>query len=384
MSTEPATLSPSDVTVSALDPIVHHLKSSGLFGIALMAAHALVSDEDPSEDLLSALGELVCTDARLELRTDAAGTVIALATIADDPAPARDEAPAAADPAPDGAAPVAPFPATAPTEISPEEVLRMENERLKARLARMERRFDAITELALDADQTEAEWESAKAETKKLKDELDEKRAAVQKAVLDKDTGAEDEAGSFGEQMTLDQAIAEGAPAPAAAPTVSPEEELRARAAAGDVLTIEGLDWANVHTHALSQVGSLGKPPKVKLLEIPLFEGRFVCTDILADGEQRTARFDQVYDAEAWTATYGETVKPLDLPNSERTGLHDAGGPLFGCPVKVGRKVHWIGKTEHALLVRMPKEAAVSAASVMPAEGEQGAQDDADQDESAQ
>ena len=133
-------------------------------------------------------------------------------------------------------------------------------------------------------------------------------------------------------------------------------EEVADKRINNDAITLQPgtITWQQVTLSALSQLHSLGKPPKVKPVEI--FGNKFIATDVTANNAgKRIVTMHQLYDADQFAAHY-KGLAALELPNSDRTGEHDAKGALFACPVKIGRKLNWIGSDEDSLLVQMHDE----------------------------
>lgn len=283
--------------------------------------------------------------------------------------------PTAAAPAIDEPAVAEPPAETAPTpDLDRVRLLEMENERIKGENAALKRERADCVELANAAEVKRKRWEDLKAETKDAKDDYDFDLAALSKKVrgeVQVQVGDADER-SEGDQATIAFAGQKPAPAQAPAPadtTAAPpfgdggpasSDAIPTRLAAGDVMTIDGLDWTQVSEAALSELVSTGKPATVRPLVMS--SGAYVLTDVV----DRRAVLHPLHDAEKFVNLYH--VEGMKLPNEERPAELVALGKHAGIPVKVkstekGKraKLAYIGSDADAVILAIPEGAAISA-----------------------
>jgi len=94
---------------------------------------------------------------------------------------------------------------------------------------------------------------------------------------------------------------------------------------------------------------STGKPFKVKPIALDDFPGLWVITDM----QPEALVLLQVLTREEWDAKYLQKFDaPRALPSDAQTINQSLGGPLTGCPVKVGRATLYLAPLDDALLIR--------------------------------
>lgn len=215
--------------------------------------------------------------------------------------------------------------------LSPEELKDLEIARLKDENAALKKDRAECVALAEEHAGKIRDYEDLKARAKSAKDEADVLADALSKRVrgeVQTEIDPEDE----------DQAEIEFTPG--AAPT--PDE-----AANLDAIAVEGLDWPAMEQHVLSALVSTGKPQRVKPVTIMGLDY------VLVNVQARVGIFHQVMDAERFTEEHKTEGATRPDERSEALKLL---GDYAGLPVKVGRKVMYLGA--RPLLVRMPPDAA--------------------------
>lgn len=239
------------------------------------------------------------------------------------------------------------------TEVAPDlptttELQALEITRLKAELLAKSTRLGHMAALATEMDICHEREATAKAESKRWKEEAESLAVSMKHAALG--TSAKDVPGQ--ERLTdpdgniVDPA---GEDDPLDMGDRAPADSVAARIAAGDVLSVSGLDWSAVHRSALSALVSTGKPAKVKPVEI------VGAPHVLVDVQQRTAVLYPLFEAETFVNKFGvEGAARPDDRGEELVAL----GPYAGIPVKVARKVMYLGA--EPLLVVIPTDAAIS------------------------
>ena len=234
-------------------------------------------------------------------------------------------------------------------EINPEKIETASHETPEVELQRLRdentayrKKIAAEREIADEMEAAERDEEDYKARAKKAKERKDSLADSL-KALVKGDV--QTEIGEFHDGM--DQL------------PISWDNETTAhqKQEAGDVLQLgpDIISWPDVELAALSALASTGKPQKIK--PVVIFGLNYVLTDVC----DRVATLHQLLSHEAWLDLYG-AVDFLDLPNSDRSADLDAIGKLAGIPVKVGRKVFFIGSDAGAMLVQIPDNTTVGNA----------------------
>lgn len=221
--------------------------------------------------------------------------------------------------------------------LTPEEVLRLENTRLKDELAAMKRDRAECVDLAEEHAAKLRDHEDLKSRAKKAKDEADVLADALSAKVrgeVQTEIDPEDD----------EQDIIQFTAPPAASNL--------------DAIEVDGLDWSTMDRHVLSALVSTGKPCKIKPVEI------LGLNYVLVDVQDRIGVFHQVMDDDVFLTVH--SIEGATRPD-ERSSELEALGQYAGIPVKIGRKVHFLGAVP--LLVKMPSTAAVVPVSDEKGEG---------------
>lgn len=222
--------------------------------------------------------------------------------------------------------------------------------RQAAEIAALHKQRDAEKQIADEMEDARRDWEDLKDRAKAAKERFDTLAEALAKLVRG---DVQTEVGEFSDgagpkQTTLADAISDVDKA------ITTAEALKAKIAAGDVLTIKDMDWTAVELSALSSLASTGKPARVKPLTVMGLQ--YALTDVQFNGAERVAVLAQILDAESFDARYPNASRRA-VPND--TDAEMEGDPQHGLPVKVGRKVFWLSSMADALLLKIPAEAAI-------------------------
>lgn len=275
-----------------------------------------------------------------------------------------------------GESPIAVEP-TAETAHTPDlergRLLELENARLKDEMVALKKDKAESVDLAEEAEDARRDWEDLKGRAKTAKDRYEACLGALSKKVrgeVQVEMGAGDDDDEEGEQASIPFHGEKQAPALAAPAETTPapfgdggpanSDAIATRLSAGDVMVINGLDWAQVSRAALSELVSTGKPATVRPLVMS--SGAYVLTDVV----DRRAVLHPLHDAETFVNKY--RVEGMKLPNEERPAELVALGSHCGIPVKVkstekGKraKLAHIGSDADALILEVPENAAISA-----------------------
>lgn len=236
----------------------------------------------------------------------------------------------------------------------------LEHQRLLDLKTGFERRVESEKRLVQEIEKADSDAEYHKKQAKKAKERGDIAKAALIKLASGE---ANAEIGDFEDEddgqarINWDKGC----------------DAIKSKLDAGEVIWIKDMDWNAVHRSALSELLSTGKPPKVKPVEI--FGNKFICTDVqpTADGK-RAAIMHQLYDAESWDQHYPNTQR-MDFPNQDRPESLAFLGEHAGKPVKIGRKLVWIGADKDVMSVGIPDDAKIGGEEAAPTdegEGDEG------------
>lgn len=237
-----------------------------------------------------------------------------------------------------------------PTELSSEELLKIENARLRRELGAMVDQRKRAAELVEEVDREDTRYESSKAEAKKAKDAREVAKASLRALIKgDAQATVDFDAKDDGKQQ----------PGPTGPARKHDEVGTDHRAVAGSYgiwqfgLTREAL--AKVDVGALQQLEPEVSKRKIDAVEIlgdkPYVPLETRCYD---DGSGYFVLWP-LLDTDAWDATcaekYAHAVRDLGDEAPDITARRKTGGKFCGVTVKRGRRKFVVGPDDQAVRV---------------------------------